>query len=190
MAQPAHRTVSLHEWHLVGPDGLPARHRTQHVLRALEDGVEAFTFRFDRAEGSVRALHGAVASEPYADPGTGLTAVDLVFPRSLAAGETATLVYETTFRWRAVPPPHVRRASRQRVERLDMRVEFSPERLPAELQWAVWEGFGPDARLVAAERVELDAEHAVHRFVDALDNGTVGFSWTWPPGREPVAPAP
>lgn len=189
MAVPAYRTVSLHEWHVVGPDGLPARHRSQHVVRALADGVAAYTFRFDRAEASVRALRGAVVGEPYEDGDTGLTAVDLVLPRPLAAGETATFLYETTFTWRAVPPPQVRRASRQRVERLDMRVEFSPERLPAELQWAVWEGFGPDARLRAAERVELDAEHAAHRFVDTMESGTVGFTWAWPPGQEPVGPS-
>lgn len=187
-AQPAHRTVSLHEWHLLGADGLPERHRTVHTLRALEDGLAAFTFRFDRREGAVRALRGAVAGQPRPGPGTGLTAVDLVFPRPLAAGETATFEYETTFTWRAVPPPQVRRSSRQRVERLDMRVEFSPERLPAELQWAVWAGFGPDARMLATERVELDAEHAAHRFVETLEHRTVGFTWRWPPGREPVAP--
>jgi len=41
-ARPAHRTVSLHEWHLVGADGLPLRHRTVHVRLPLsEDREEA-----------------------------------------------------------------------------------------------------------------------------------------------------
>ena len=176
----AHRTVSLHEWHLVGPDGLPLRHRTLHVLRVLTDGVRSYTFRFDRAEASVRAVSGAVAGPPRADEVPGLTAVDLVFPRPLAAGETATFQYETTFRWRSVPPPQVRRGTRQRVERLDMRVEFSPERLPAQVEWAIWDGFADGAQKVAAERVELDAEHAAHRFVETLERGTIGFTWTWP----------
>jgi hypothetical protein len=77
---------------------------------------------------------------------------------------------------------------RQRVERLEMRVEFSPERLPAELYWGVWAGFGPGARLRAAERVALDDEHSAHRFIDAVENSTVGFTWTWSPGQEPVLP--
>ncbi len=186
---PANRTVSLHEWHLVGADGLPWRHRTVHVIRALRDDVAAYTYRFDSAAAGVRVLRGGRAGPPRPDVG-GFTAVDLVLSRPLAAGETASLEYETTFAWTSVPPPEVRRAMRQRVERLDMRVEFSPERPPAEVHWAVWEGHGPDARLRAAERVPLDDEHAVHRFVDEVDGATVGFVWTWPPGREPVLPGP
>jgi hypothetical protein len=187
-SSPAHRTVSLHEWHTVGPDGLPARHRTVQVLRALQPGVSAFTLRFDRREAWVRALRGCRAGEPRPQA-DGLMAVDLELPRPLAVGETAALEYETLFRWRSVPPPQVRRGMRQRVERLDMRVEFSPDRLPVRLEWAVWDGFGADARVRAAEEVSLDAEHAVHRFVDAAEGVTVGFTWTWAPGHEPVPPA-
>jgi hypothetical protein len=185
--EPAHRTVALHEWHVIGPDGLPARHRTVQVLRALRPGLSAFTYRFDSSDAQVRVLRGARAGAPRKDS-EGLTAVDLTFPRPLAVGETASLEYETVFSWRSVPTPEVRRAMRQRVERLDMRVEFSPGRLPAEVRWAVWDGFGREARVRAAERVELDDELAVHRFVDAATGVTVGFQWTWPPGQEPVLP--
>jgi hypothetical protein len=184
---PAHRTLSLHEWHVIGPAGLPVRHRTVHVLRALRPELAAFTYRYDSSDARVTVLRGARAGEPRPDD-DGLTAVVLTFPRPLAVGQTASLEYETVFTWRAVPRPEVRRAMRQRVERLDMRVEVSPDRLPAEVRWAVWDGFGPEGRVRAAERVELDAEHAVHRFVDAAEGVTVGFEWGWPPGREPVLP--
>lgn len=186
---PAHRTVSLHEWHLVGPDGLPVRHRTIHVVRALRHGLAAYTYRFDSREATVRTVRGARAGAPYRDE-RGLTAVDLHFPRPLAAGETASLEYETVFSWRTVPPPELRRSMSQRVERLDIRVEFSPERLPVELLWAVWEGYEPGARMRAAERVSLDGEYSAHRFVDELNGGTVGFAWRWAPGREPVLSPP
>jgi hypothetical protein len=184
---PAHRTVSLHEWHLVGLDGLPVRHRTVHVLRALREGLSAYTYRFDSRDARVRPIKGCRASDPRPDVG-GLVAVDLELPRPLALGETATLEYETLFDWRSVPPPQLRRGMRQRVERLDMRVEFSPQRLPARLEWAVWDGFGPDATVRAAEVVSLDDEHAAHRFVDSAEGVTVGFTWSWAPGQEPVAP--
>ncbi|MGY1615993.1 hypothetical protein ACI797_04555 [Geodermatophilus sp. SYSU D00691] len=184
---PGHRTVSLHEWHTLGPDGLPVRHRTVHVLRALRSGLGSYTYRFDSREARVRAVRGVRAGRPYPDA-DGLMAVDLEFPRPLAAGETASFEYETLFEWRSVPTPEIRRVMRQRVERLDMRVEFSPERLPARLEWAVWDGFGPDARIRAAEEVVLDDEHAAHRFVDSAEGVAVGFTWTWPPGREPVPP--
>jgi hypothetical protein len=142
--------VSLHEWHLVGADGLPVRHRTVHVLRALRPGLSSYTYRFDSREARVRAVRGCRAGAPRPDA-DGLMAVDLELPRSLAVGETAALEYETLFDWRSVPPPELRRGMRQRVERLDMRVEFSPLRLPARLEWAVWDGFGPDASVRAAE---------------------------------------
>jgi hypothetical protein len=192
-AGPAHRTLSLHEWHLVGPNGLPIRHNTVHVLRALRPGLASYTYRFERREASVRVVRGAKAGAPTVDD-EGLTAVELEFPHPLAVGETASLEYETVFSWQAVPPPHVRRAARQRVERLDMRVAFSASRLPESLFWAVWDGYGPESRLRAAERVSLDHEHAAHRFIDELEGVTVGFTWTWPPGQEPcltpeVAPA-
>lgn len=184
---PVHRTVSLHEWHLVGPDGLPVRHRTVHVVRALRAGLSTYTYRFDSREAWVRAIRGCRASDPRPDT-DGLMAVDLELPRPLAAGETASLEYETLFDWRSVPPPQLRRGMRQRVERLDMRVEFSPDRLPARVEWAVWDGFGPDATVRAAEVVTLDDEHAAHRFVDSAEGVTVGFTWAWPPGQEPALP--
>jgi hypothetical protein len=184
-----HRTVSLHELHVIGPDGLPARHRTIHVIRALRNGLTSYTYRFDRSEATVRAIRGVHPGPPRGDPDIpGLTAVELHFPRPLAHGETASFEYETLFSWKSVPPPHVRRTARMLVERLELRVEFSQERLPAQIHWGLWDGFEPDARLRAAERVELDEEHSVHRFIEELHGHTVGFIWTWPPGREPQLP--
>ncbi|MGR6967061.1 hypothetical protein ACU610_21620 [Geodermatophilus sp. URMC 61] len=181
---PAHRTVSLHELHVVGPHGLPVRHRTVQVVRALRSGLASYTFRFDRREASVRVLRGATAREPRPDV-SGFTAVELCFARPLRMGETASLEYETSFDWQSVPPPQLRRAARTPVERLEMRVAFTPGRLPADLHWALWDGYGPDARMRAAERVELDDECSAHRFTDEICGVTVGFTWTWPPGEEP-----
>ena len=81
-AGPPHRTVSLHELHVVGPHGLPVRHRTVQVVRALQPGLASYTFRTDRREASVRVLRGATAGEPRPDA-EGFTAVELCFPRPL-----------------------------------------------------------------------------------------------------------
>lgn len=183
---PGYRTVSLHELHWVGPDGLPARHRTIQVVRALRPGLASYTYRFDRSEATVHSVRGATASEPYDDEIPGLTAVDLRFPRPLGLNETASFEYETHFHWRSVPPPRFRRAGRYPVQHIDVQLTFSPERLPAEVHWCLWDGFTDDAELRAAERVELDADHSVQRFVEELDGHTIGFTWEWPPGLEPV----
>ncbi len=62
-AGPPHRTVSLHELHVVGPHGLPVRHRTVQVVRALQPGLP---------------------------DGEGFTAVELRFPRPLRLGDRVT----------------------------------------------------------------------------------------------------
>jgi hypothetical protein len=187
-SEPAHRTVSLHEWHHIGADGLPVGHRTMQVIKALRPGLTAYTYRFDRREATVNDVRGATAGEPYDDATPGLTAVDLVLSRPLGLHETTSLEYETLFHWRSVPPPHFRRAARSPVERVDLRIKFAPERLPAEVCWALWDGFGDDAELRAAERVDLDSQQSVHRFVEQLHGYTVGFVWTWAPGQEPTLP--
>lgn len=189
VGRPAHRTVALHEWHRIGPDGLPVRHRTIQVVRALQPGLRSYTYRFDRREAEVEEVRGATPGEPYADEVPGLTAVDLVFPRPLDVGETATFEYVTVFHWQTVPPPRFRRAARLPVEHLDIAVAFSPERLPADVRWGLWSGFTDDAPLRAAERVELGSDHTAQRFIEQLHGHTVGFTWSWPPGQEPRLPA-
>ena len=185
---PAHRTVSLHEWHRLGPDGLPDRHRTIQVIRALRPGLRSYTYRFDRREAAVDLVRGATPSPPYDDDIPGLTAVDLVFPRPLDVGETVSFEYVTVFSWQSAPPPRFRRAARFPVERLDVRIKFHPARLPVEVEWGLWGGFTDDAPLRAAERVALGGDQSVHRFVEQLHGHTVGFEWTWPPGLEPSLP--
>jgi hypothetical protein len=186
--QPGHRTLTLHEWHRIGPDGLPVRHRTMQVIRSLRPGLQSYTYRFDRREAEVEVVNGAVAGEPYDDETPGLTAVDLVFPRPLDIGETTSIEYVTVFHWTSVPPPHFRRAARSPVDRVDVRLVFDSDRLPAEVRWGLWGGYSEGARLLASERVQLGTDHSVQRFVEQLQGHTVGFAWAWAPGQEPVAP--
>lgn len=45
-SRPHYQTISLHEFHTVGIDGLPVTHRALHVIRALED-VHSYSYRSD-----------------------------------------------------------------------------------------------------------------------------------------------
>jgi len=53
-----YQTISLHEFHTIGADGLPAAHRTLHVIRALER-LCGYTYRTTE-----RKLDSGTASAP------------------------------------------------------------------------------------------------------------------------------
>ena len=169
-----HHTVSLHEWHRVGPDGLPESHRTVHVIRA-NGRLERYPYIFDTDAASVRVVQGGRAGQPYALD-NGLYAVDIVLTRPLYPGETASMECETTFWYRTPPPPEFRRASIGRIENLDLRVQFHHLRLPAQVWWSEWPAL--DEPPTVSEPVALDAEKSVHRYLDAVENTVVGFRWT------------
>ena len=75
----------------------------------------------------------------------------MLLAKPLAAGETATLEYSTSFHYPAPPPPEFRRVVQYFVENLDIRVEFHPGKLPADVVWAVWDGM--DGPIVERESV-------------------------------------
>ena len=115
---------------------------------------------------------------PVYQPVTELFVVDMLLAKPLAAGETATLEYSSSFHYAAPPPPEFRRVVQDFVENLDIRVEFHPDRLPANVVWAVWDGMdGPDRR--AGTRVTLDSQFAAHRYLRLAEKTTVGFHWDW-----------
>ena len=47
LGSPRVKTLSLHDHHYLGPDGLPDRHRVIHVIEALVDGVDRVPCRAD-----------------------------------------------------------------------------------------------------------------------------------------------
>jgi len=168
-----HRTVSLQEWHRVGPDGLPASHRTVHVIQANED-LDRYPYIFDTDAASVRVVQGGRCGKPYA-LGSGLFAVDIMLTHPLRAGETASMEYETTFWYRTPPPQEFRRASSGRIENLDLRVQFHHLRLPTRVWWSEWPAL--DEPPVSSELVELDTDKCVHRFLGSIERTVVGFRW-------------
>jgi hypothetical protein len=176
-AQPrAFRTLVLHEEHRLGPDGLPAEHRTTQLLQALDDGVNAYPYRYDATTASVVALRGARVGSTTVLP-SGLAAVELQLPRALGKGETASLSYLTRFAYPEPPPPQFRRAVLHRAENLELRITFHPSRLPRRVWWASWDAL--DALPSERQVVQLDVEHSAHRYLSALEEAIVGYTWAW-----------
>lgn len=180
-AAPArHRTLSLHEVHIVGEDGLPSEHRSLQVIQALAPLVR-YPFRVDTDVVAVHVARGGRAVGLRHDAIPGLYAVDIELTRPLSAGDTAVLEYSTTFAYRDRPPPEFRRAAYRRVEAVEIAVRFHPGRLPASLEWCSWDRHD-DVQPVSTEPADLDPDHAAHRYLARIENATVGFRWSFSSG--------
>jgi hypothetical protein len=169
-------TVSLHEFHTIGPDGCPASHRTVQVVRATTDGLSCYLYRFDTQALDVKVARGGQAG-PVQDLGQGIHGVEIVFNSALLEGETASLEYLTTFRYERPPPPEFRRAVIRRVDNLEMRIQFHPRRPPARIWWGSWRNLEDPP--FERELLKLDAELATHRYLDGVEQAIVGFVWDW-----------
>lgn len=173
-----HQTLALHDHHYLGADGMPQRQRTLHVIEAIADGVDRIPFRFDSDELSLDVGQGCRAiSGPFKKIGDTLYTTDILLAKPLALGDTLTLEYWLTFHFAERPASDYRRASRSRMENVDIRVEFHPDMLPRSIWWASWDGIEGD--VVEQDAVSLDSQNSVHHYLRTLENAVVGFHWEW-----------
>jgi hypothetical protein len=177
-----HQTLSLHDHVHVGSDGRPARARTLQVIEAIADNLDRIPFVYDTNSLTLEVGPGCrgLSGCPY-EISEDLFATDILLASVLAVGETATLEYWTTYRYPGDPlDPHereYRRAVMRRMENFDMRVEFHPQRLPATVWWASWDGVEGDT--IEQEKVSLDSQYSVHRYLRFIEKTVVGFYWSW-----------
>ena len=178
LGSPRYKTLALHDHHYLGPDGLPVRHRVIHVIEAIVDGVDRVPYRADTNALTIEVGQGfSGLAGPVYQPMAELFVVDMLLAKPLAVGETATLEHSASFHYPAPPPPEFRRVVQVSVENLDIRVEFHPDKLPGNVVWAVWDGM--DGPIVERERVALDSQFAVHRYLRLAERTAVGFHWDW-----------
>jgi hypothetical protein len=177
-----HQTLALHEHLWVGPDGLTDRSRTLHVIEAIAPGVDRIPFVCDANVLTIEVGQGCkelvghvrrISAEFFA--------TEILLSRTLDIGETLTLEYWRSYRWQGDPgDPSAREyrcAGMRQLQNLDMRIEFDPARLPAQLWWAHWDG--AEGRVLDREAVTLDSQNSVHRFLRSLERTAVGFYWEW-----------
>lgn len=169
-------TVSVHERHSIGPDGLPDSHRTVHTVQALES-MTHYTTQFDTDTASVQVLRGGRAGRPYAIS-HGLFAVDVELEHPLRAGERRVIEYVIRFWHRAIPAQEFRSITATALENVDLRVQFHPLRLPAKVWWCEWPTL--DGAPVYEEEMGLDAAKGVTRIVPSMEATALGFRWAMP----------
>jgi hypothetical protein len=176
--KPRVKTLSMHDQHYLGRDGMPVKHRVIHVMEAIADGVDRVPVRADTNALTIEAGHGFRGlAGPVYQPMAELFVVDMLLAKPLAAGETATGEYSVSFHYAEPPPPEFRRVVQSYVENLVIRVEFHPDKLPGSVEWAVWDGL--DGPIVESEPVALDSQFAVHRYLRLAEKTAVGFHWVW-----------
>src|ERR1700761_5816573 len=100
-----HRTLSVHDHHYVGADGLALRTRTLQVVEAITDQVERIPYLYDTSALSIDLVQGCTSlGSAFREVTSGLFATDLMLARTLGDGETATLEYVTTFSYQEAAP--------------------------------------------------------------------------------------
>ncbi len=173
-----HQTLALHDHHYLGADGMPDRQRTLHVIEAIVDGLDRIPFRFDSDDLTLEVGQGCrAASGPFRKITDALYTTDILLAKPLARGDTLTLEYWMIFHFPERPASDYRRASRARMENVDIRVEFHPDMLPGAIWWASWDGIEGD--IVEQDAVSLDSQHSVHHYLKTLEDAVVGFHWAW-----------
>jgi hypothetical protein len=173
--------LMLHEHHWLGPDGFPARHRTQVNIRSGMDGLRSYKYLFDTNVADVRTPRTrGMAIGDRREIQDGLFAVEINFDRPLRRGEDEYLEFWTIFRYQEPPRPELRRAVHGRIDDVYLRVHFHENKAPQEVWWAEWLNYtGADDRLIEREVYRLDERLFVHRHLKSLQQAVAGFTWTW-----------
>jgi hypothetical protein len=172
-----YRVVSLWDVHHIGANRMPSRHTTRQIIRATTDGLSRCSIRFD-----IDALTVAVqefdTSELYLCP-DGLYAIDILLPRVLQCGDEQELNYALYY-----PAPTSDRQRFQRsalgnvIEEACVEVQFSPQRRPSKVWWAIWQE--RDGKPALREPVELNPERSsVFKKVLSAAQTIFGFCWDW-----------
>ncbi len=177
-----YETLALHDHVWVGSDGWIDRSRTLHVIEAIAPGVDRIPFVCDTNVLTLEVGQGCKELTGQVQRiGADFFATEILLSRTLDIGETLTLEYWLSYRWQDDPgDPSAREyrcAGMRQLQNLDMRVEFDPARLPAQLWWAHWDG--AEGRVLDREAVTLDSQNSVHRFLRSLERTAVGFYWEW-----------
>jgi hypothetical protein len=172
-----YETILLHEFHYLGPDGMPLRHRTLRNIRSLVDRLTTYRYSFDTNELTVDRIGGGLPSSLYQTTES-IWAVDITLSRTLSRGEEHSLEFESTFHYNRPIEPCFRRVAHERLENVAIRVQFHPHKLPRNVWWTEWQDYRqPHAVVVDRQQVSLDTEHVAYHRLDVLDRAVAGFAW-------------
>jgi hypothetical protein len=177
-----HQTLSLHDHVYIGSDRRIDRVRLLQVIEAIVPGVDRIPFLCDTNVLTIEVGQGGKElSGDVRQIRAGIFYTDILLSRTLDLGETITLEYWVTYRFpgdQADPSEReYRRGVLRQAANVDVRVEFSQDRLPTGVWWARWDG--AEGEIVDEEEVTLDGQNSVQRFLHSVEKTVVGFRWSW-----------
>jgi hypothetical protein len=175
-----HQTLALHDHAEIGADRLLVRTRTMQVIEAVAPGTGQIPYLYDTSALTLEVGPGCRGISRELFQVGDVFATQILLTRELAAGETTTLEYWTTYQYaEPLTPQHCqyRRGVMASVENVDIRVQFHPDALPATVWWATWDGV--DGEVTSQEEARLDVQLAAHRYLRAMERTVVGFHWDW-----------
>jgi hypothetical protein len=175
-----HQTLSLHDHIWAGPDGRIDRSRTLHVIEAIAPAVDRIPLLCDTNVLTLEVGHGCKElTGQLRWIGEDFFWTEILLSRTLEVGETLTLEYWLSYRWRGGPEEpsayEYRRAVMRQLHNLDIRVEFHPDWPPRQVWWAQWDGI--QGNVLEQEGVSLDTQRSAHRYLRSLEKTAVGFYW-------------
>ncbi|TNY36353.1 hypothetical protein [Thermomonospora catenispora] len=173
-------TLSHHEIYTVGPDHRERSARSRIVFRARRDGVDRYV-AVHRCEGGPPpdgfSSEMCRVGRVRVGPKDGLTAVELLFDRPLAAGETYVVEYEFSCGGGQPVAHRYVRGFRFPVREYLLQVRFAPEATPRRCfrvrQPAV------EAARADDQALRLTTWDTVHLIEHRLQPGVYGIRWDW-----------
>lgn len=177
--------ISYHDRVTVGPDRTERTTVTSQVMRAERDGVDRFVIMNGNDDPRcpaprIRPLSHCTVGQTASEPGSGISASQLLLPGPLRRGEYVCVEYE--FLQEAPYPPALRYERRRRTScrQYVLEVQFDPAALPVRCESYA----RPIDGEVTCLPLELGQDHTL--LLVELDGrgGTVGVRWSWPDDTE------
>lgn len=177
-----HQTLSLNDHVWVGPDGRIDQHHVIQVVEAADNTLDRIPFLCDANAVVLEVGRGCrELTGRLHEVDEGVFLAEIILAEPLRLGQTSTLEYWVTWKYPGdLDDPRerqYRRAVVGRLESYELRIEFHPEKLPAGVWWAQWDG--TDGEVLTSESALLDIQHSAQRYLQSVEKTVVGFHWAW-----------
>jgi hypothetical protein len=172
--------LSLHDLYVVGDRRQEISLSCRQVMRANTDRVSRtvgiFSTDDPQALTRINPLRNCRIGRIRSDPGTGLTAAEIIFDRFLSQGDTVIVEYEFVSNSTVRTETYYRGFSTP-VNEYVLQLQFDRDAVPARCYRFERRGLnGPDQGL---REVWIGSTHAAHVVASDVPPGIVGMRWEW-----------